>query len=84
MCLAIPGEIISIDESDALLRMARVDFGGIVKAISLAMVPTAEVGQFVLAHAGIGIGVVDEAEATKIFTYLAELGALEELEETSE
>ncbi|GMU91663.1 MAG: hypothetical protein AMXMBFR4_07210 [Candidatus Hydrogenedentota bacterium] len=78
MCLAVPGEILSIDGADPLLRKARVAFGGIVKEVSLALLPEAEVGQYVLVHAGIGITVVNEAEAAKTFEYLAELGALEE------
>lgn len=77
MCLAVPGEILSIDGADPLLRKARVNFGGIVKEVSLALLPEAEVGQYVLVHAGIGITVVNEAEAAKTFEYLAELDALE-------
>jgi hydrogenase expression/formation protein HypC len=78
MCLAVPGEILAIDGADPLLRKARVRFGGIVKEVSLALLPKAEVGQYVLVHAGVGIAVVNEAEAEKTFEYLAELGALEE------
>lgn len=81
MCLAVPGEILTIDDGDPILRKARVSFGGIVKEISLALLPEAAPGEYVLVHAGVGISVVDEAEAEKIFGYLEELGALEELEE---
>ncbi len=80
MCLAIPGEIISVDDADALTRTARVRFGGIVKEISLALLPEAEVGAYVLVHAGVGISVVNETEADRIFDYIAQLGALEELD----
>lgn len=79
MCLAVPGEILSIDEGDPLMRKGRVSFSGIVKEIALALVPEARQGQFVLVHAGIAINIVDEAEAGRIFGYLEEIGELEEL-----
>ncbi len=85
MCLAIPGEILSIDESDPVLRNGRVGFGGVVKEVSLAMVPEAEVGQYVLIHAGIALNVIDEKEARETLRYFAEIDVLNELgEETLE
>lgn len=78
MCLAVPGKVLEIDPSDPLMRQARVSFGGVVREISLALLPEAEVGSYVLAHAGIAIGSVDEEEAGHIFEALATLGALEE------
>src|SRR5215468_10835480 len=38
MCLAIPGKLLSITGNDSLSRMGRVEFGGIVKQVSLAYV----------------------------------------------
>ena len=70
MCLAVPGEIVSIDASDSVTRMGRVSFAGVVKEIALAMVPEAQLGQYVLVHAGVAISIVDEEEAEKIFEYL--------------
>lgn len=81
MCLAIPGRIVSI-EAAALGRVARVSFGGIIKEASLAMLPEAQVGQYVLVHVGVALSVVDEAEAEQVFRYLAEAGELEELAAT--
>lgn len=80
MCLAIPGHLLSIEGDDPLQRIGKVDFGGIVKDISLACVPEAQVGQYVLTHVGVAISVIDEAEADKIFEYLAEAGELEDVE----
>ena len=81
MCLAIPGKIESIaDNADPLLKKARVNFGGIVKEVSLAYVPEAVVGQYVIVHVGFAISKVDEAEALKVFEYLEEMGELEELQ----
>jgi len=63
MCLAVPGKIISLDGSDLLTRTAQVDFGGLEKNISLALVPDANEGDYVLVHAGIAIGCIDEQQA---------------------
>ncbi|MBI2431618.1 MAG: HypC/HybG/HupF family hydrogenase formation chaperone [Candidatus Hydrogenedentes bacterium] len=82
MCLAIPGEVLSIEGEEALYRCGRVSFGGIVKRISLALTPEAVVGDYVLAHAGVAIGVINPEEAQRTFDYLDELAALEELTET--
>ena len=81
MCLAIPGEVLSIEGDDPLLRLGRVSFGGVVKEISLALVPEADVGHYVLVHAGVAIGLIDEDEAEKVFQALEELGAVEVIEE---
>lgn len=81
MCLAVPGKIISIEGEDPLFRRGRVNFGGIVKDVSLAYVPEAEIGEYVLVHVGFALSVVDEEEARKVFEYLREMGELEELKE---
>lgn len=82
MCLAIPGKIQSIEAKfDGLVKMAKVSFGGITKEASLEMVPHAQIGDYVLVHVGVAISVVDEEEAKKTFTYLEQIGELEELQE---
>ncbi|MBI4559125.1 MAG: HypC/HybG/HupF family hydrogenase formation chaperone [Candidatus Hydrogenedentes bacterium] len=83
MCLAIPGEIVSVDENESFLRQGQVSFGGILKTVSLALVPEARVGQYVLIHAGVAIHIVDEVEAQKVFECLRELGELEASERRS-
>ena len=80
MCLAVPGKIRSIESRyNGLVRMAEVSFGGIVKEASLEMVPTAQIGDYVLVHVGVAISIVDEEEAKKTFTYLEQIGEIEEL-----
>ena len=79
MCLAVPGKILSVHGED-FARMARVSFGGIVKEISLAYVPEANVGEYVIVHVGFAISVVDEAEALLTFEYLKKMGELAELD----
>ncbi len=81
MCLAIPGKIKSIEmQYDGLVKMAKVNFGGIIKEASLEMLPQAKEGDYVLVHVGVAISIVDEAEASKVFEYLREAGELDELE----
>ena len=63
---------------DLSFLRAKVDFGGIRKEVSLAYTPEAEVGNYVLVHAGFAISVVDDVEAKRVFEYLEELGMLEE------
>ncbi|MCE5228578.1 HypC/HybG/HupF family hydrogenase formation chaperone [bacterium] len=70
MCLAIPGLIVGIEGDDALTRTARVSFGGIEKTVSLACVPEARVGDYVLVHVGFALQRIDEAEAETIFEML--------------
>ena len=77
MCLAVPGQVLDI-HGDDLLRSGRVSFGGIVKEINLACVPEAKAGDYVLVHAGMAIGVVDEAEARQTLEYLRQMGELNE------
>ncbi len=79
MCLAIPGKIISIDNCHDLMRNGKVSFEGIVKDISLAMVPDADVGDYVIVHAGFAISMIDEAEAVKVFEMLREAENIDEV-----
>ena len=59
MCLAIPMKIASLNED----RMATVDVLGVTREISLDLTPQAQVGDYVLVHAGFAIEVVDEQYA---------------------
>ena len=77
MCLAIPGQVLSLSGDDPILRTGRIDFGGVVKEINLAYVPEARVGDYVLVHVGFAISVLDEAEANRVFEHLREMGVLE-------
>lgn len=79
MCLGIPGRIDSIAGDEPLSRTGRVNFGGILKDISLAYVPDAKVGDYVIVHVGFAISKVDEDEARQVFEYLREMDELHEL-----
>ena len=81
MCLAIPARIETIGDGGPLGRSAVVDFGGVRKEISLAYVPEAKVGEFVVVHVGFALSIVDEKEAARIFEYLDQAEVTEELGE---
>lgn len=83
MCLAIPGKVVSISGEDALTRMGRIDFPGVIKQASLAYVPEVVVGDYVIVPVGFALSKVDEAEAQKVFEYLKKMDELGELEEKS-
>ena len=83
MCLAVPGKLISVDDSPSLMRTGKVNFGGILKEASLAYVPEAKVGDYVLVHVGFALSIVDEEEATQVFEYLRRMDELADLEEGS-
>jgi len=75
MCLAVPGQILSVAGDDPLTREGRVSFAGVVKPVNLAYAPEAAAGDWVLVHAGFAIAVLDEAEAARTLAYLSELPA---------
>jgi hydrogenase expression/formation protein HypC len=72
MCLAIPAQIIAIDE---LADAATVTLGGVGKRISLALVDDVRIGDYVLVHVGYALGRISPAEAEHTLRLIAEAGA---------
>ncbi len=72
MCLAIPGRILSIGEQLGQ-PVATVDFDGAVQEVVLSLVPDARVGEYVIAHAGVALQVLDEAAAAETLALFREL-----------
>jgi len=74
MCLAVPGRVEEITDDVAL-----VDFGGVTREASLALVSGASVGDYVLVHAGFAIEILSEAEARETLALFRDLaGALDQ------
>jgi hydrogenase expression/formation protein HypC len=73
MCLAVPGKVVSCAGDDPLDRTARVSFGGAVREVSLAFVPEAVVGDYVIVHVGFALSRLDPAEAAREFAHLKDL-----------
>jgi len=80
MCLAIPGKIESISGDEPMMRVGRINFGGVFKEASLAYVPEAKVGDYVIVHVGFALSRVDEDEAQKVFEYLKQMDELGEIQ----
>ena len=83
MCLSIPGKLVAITkELDEIFRVGKVSFDGIIKEVSLTLVPEAKIGDYVMVHVGAAISLVDEEEAHKTFDLLKQLGELHDLDES--
>ena len=72
----------SVSGEDPLERTGKIDFGGVLKTASLACVPEAEIGDYVIVHVGFAISRVDEVEAQKVFEYLRQMEDLSELNDS--
>ncbi|MGP1385058.1 MAG: HypC/HybG/HupF family hydrogenase formation chaperone [Thainema sp.] len=83
MCLSVPGKLVSItdqissqnqdSDDSSLWRMGKVSFSGVLREVSLAYVPEAKVGDYVLVHVGFALSVIDETEAAETLSYLDQL-----------
>jgi len=69
MCLAIPAKIERIEDG-----RADVDIRGLKKRIGLALLPGAQVGDYVLLHAGFAIQRIDPDEAEETYRLLEQTG----------
>lgn len=76
MCLAVPGKIIEITPTPGSL-MGKVDFGGVTREVCLEAIPEAQLGNYVIVHAGFALNILSEQEAQDTLDALRELGDLE-------
>ena len=68
MCLAVPAQIV---ESEDML--ATVDVGGVQRQVSMLLLPEAQIGDYVLIHAGFAMQQIDEEEAKLTWSLLQEM-----------
>jgi hydrogenase expression/formation protein HypC len=78
VCLAIPGQVISIE--DASNHLAMVEVAGVRRRINVGLIDDARAGDWVLIHVGFAMSRIDEAEAMATHRLLIEMGAEYELE----
>ena len=71
MCLAIPAKIVNIEN-----EMGTVDMAGVQKKVSLILLEDAQVGDYVIVHAGFGIHKIDEDVAMESLKILREAATL--------
>jgi hydrogenase expression/formation protein HypC len=70
MCLAIPARVVELLDGE----MARIELGGVKKAISIALVDDVAVGDYLIVHVGYAIGKLDPAEAAETLALLGAMG----------
>ena len=69
MCLAIPALVLRRIEAEEAL----IDAGGVQLRVSLALVPEAAAGDYVIVHAGFALSCLDAEEALCTLALFAEL-----------
>jgi hydrogenase expression/formation protein HypC len=72
MCLAVPGKILEIYESNGLL-MGKIDFGGVTREACLNYVPEAKIGDYTIIHVGFALNLIDEKDAMETLTLFDEI-----------
>ena len=68
MCLALPALVLARLDGE----QAQIDLGGVRKTVSLALVPEAREGDYVIVHVGHAIGLLDPEEAERTLALFAE------------
>ena len=74
MCLAVPGQVISIDVSDPDMKMASVKFGAAIKDICIQWIDNLQPGDYILAHVGTALSKVNEEDARFTLEALKAMG----------
>jgi len=69
MCLALPARLVERRGADE----AVVELGGVKKTVSVALVPDAAPGDYVIVHVGHAIGLIDPVEAERTLALFAQL-----------
>jgi len=58
VCIAVPSKVLKIEG-----KIAETELGGVIRRVSIEMVPDVKVGDYVMVHAGVAISIVDKEEA---------------------
>jgi hydrogenase expression/formation protein HypC len=74
MCLGIPAKVIDLYETNGM-KMARVDFGGVLKEACMEYLPEVKVGDYTIIHVGFGLSILDEQEAMETMELLKQIEA---------
>ncbi len=77
MCLGVPGKITEIYTSGAL-KMAKIDFGGVIREACIETLPEAVIGDWTIVHAGFALNLLSETEAQETLDALRELAMIDE------
>ena len=77
MCLGIPAKVIDLYEVNNI-RMAKVDFGGVIKEACMEYLPEVKVGDYTIIHVGFGLSILNEEEALETMALLKQMDTLED------
>ena len=75
MCLAIPGKVIELYEANGL-KMAKIDYGGVIKEACMEYLPEIKVGDYSIIHVGFGLSILNEKEAQETLELIKQIDAL--------
>jgi len=75
MCLGIPAKVIELYKTNGM-KMAKVDFGGVVKEACMEYLPEVKLGDYTIIHVGFGLSILDEQEAMETMELLKQIDAL--------
>ena len=74
MCLAVPGQLVSLQPHDDPLQVkGKVSFGGVLREVSLAYVPEAQLGDYLVVHVGFALSVLSQEDAQQTLEEIAQL-----------
>jgi hydrogenase expression/formation protein HypC len=71
MCLAVPMKVISREQIVGIAEIA-----GVKKEINFMLIPEAEIGDYVIVHAGFAIQILNVEEAEKTLSLFREMADL--------
>lgn len=76
MCLGIPAKVIELFVKDGM-KMAKVDFGGVIKDACMEYLPEVKIGDFTIIHVGFGLSIIDEQEANETLDLIKKIESLD-------
>ncbi len=73
MCLGVPGKVVRWIDRTPLFSKAEIEFEGVRKVCHMACVEEAEIGDYVIVHAGMAICRIDAQAASQQLDTLQQL-----------
>lgn len=77
MCLGVPAKVKEIYTENGI-KMAKVDFGGVIKEACMEYLPEIKVGDYAIIHVGFGLSILDEKEALETIDLINQINASQE------
>jgi hydrogenase expression/formation protein HypC len=74
MCLGVPARVIELYIENGM-KMAKVDFGGVIKEACMEYLPDIKVGDYAIIHVGFGLTILDEKEALETIDLINQISA---------